>query len=155
MDFEKYTERARGFIQSAQGLALRSNHQKLTAEHLLKVIIDDEQGLAGNLIKKAGGDPVQARTRVETELGKLPKVEGSGAGQLHLTPELARIEVPALCLCGDGDASTPPELMRELAGLLGSARYQEIAGTKHLPCIERPDAVARHVITLVEESGRG
>jgi len=91
MDFEKYTERARGFLQSAQGLALRSNHQKLTAEHLLKVIIDDEEGLAANLIANAGGDPKQARSRVEQELGKLPKVEGSGAGQLHLTPELARI----------------------------------------------------------------
>jgi ATP-dependent Clp protease ATP-binding subunit ClpB len=91
MDFEKYTERARGFVQSAQGLALRSNHQKLTPEHLLKVIIDDEEGLAANLIKRAGGDPQAALTRVETALGKLPKVEGSGAGQIHLTPELARV----------------------------------------------------------------
>ncbi|MBK1696678.1 ATP-dependent chaperone ClpB [Rhodovibrio salinarum] len=91
MDFEKYTERARGFVQSAQGLALRSNHQKLTPEHLLKVIIDDEEGLAANLIDKAGGDAKQARTRVESELGKLPKVEGAGAGQIHLTPELGRV----------------------------------------------------------------
>jgi ATP-dependent Clp protease ATP-binding subunit ClpB len=91
MDFEKYTERARGFVQSAQGLALRSNHQKLTPEHLLKVIIDDEEGLAANLINKAGGDARQAETRVDAELGKIPKVEGAGAGQIHLTPELARI----------------------------------------------------------------
>jgi ATP-dependent Clp protease ATP-binding subunit ClpB len=91
MDFEKYTERARGFIQSAQGLALRSNHQKLTPEHLLKVIVDDEEGLAANLIRKAGGDPQQAETRIDAELGKIPKVEGAGAGQIHLTPELARI----------------------------------------------------------------
>jgi ATP-dependent Clp protease ATP-binding subunit ClpB len=91
MDFEKYTERARGFVQSAQGLALRSNHQKLTPEHLLKVIIDDEEGLAANLIDKAGGDSRQAKTRVDAELGKIPKVEGAGAGQLHLTPELARV----------------------------------------------------------------
>ncbi len=91
MDFEKYTERARGFVQSAQSLALTRNHQKLTPEHLLKALIDDEEGLAGNVIKRAGGDPQQAETRVETALGKLPKVEGSGAGQLHLTPELARV----------------------------------------------------------------
>ena len=91
MDFEKYTERARGFIQSAQGLALRSNHQKLTAEHVLKVLLDDEEGLAANLIRSAGGDAKQALTRVETALGKLPRVEGSGAGQLHLAPELARV----------------------------------------------------------------
>ncbi|MBK1670231.1 ATP-dependent chaperone ClpB [Rhodovibrio sodomensis] len=91
MDFEKYTERARGFVQSAQGLALRSNHQKLTPEHLLKVIIDDEQGLAANLINKAGGEARQAETRVDAELGKIPKVEGAGAGQIHLTPELARV----------------------------------------------------------------
>ncbi len=91
MDFEKYTERARGFVQSAQGLALRSNHQKLTPEHLLKVIIDDEEGLAANLINKAGGDSKQAETRVDAELGKIPKVEGAGAGQIHLTPELARV----------------------------------------------------------------
>jgi len=91
MDFEKYTERARGFIQSAQGLALRSNHQKLTPEHLLKVIVDDEEGLAANLINNAGGDAKQAETRVDAELGKIPKVEGAGAGQIHLTPELARI----------------------------------------------------------------
>ena len=91
MDFEKYTERARGFVQSAQSLALTRNHQKLTPEHLLKALIDDEEGLAGNVIKRAGGDPQQAETRVETALGKLPRVEGSGAGQLHLTPELARV----------------------------------------------------------------
>ncbi|RDD60993.1 ATP-dependent chaperone ClpB [Ferruginivarius sediminum] len=91
MDFEKYTERSRGFLQSAQGLALRSNHQKLTAEHLLKVLIDDKEGLAANLIQKAGGDPRQASARVETALGKLPQVQGSGAGQIHLAPELARV----------------------------------------------------------------
>ena len=128
MDFEKYTERARGFIQSAQGLALRSNHQKLTAEHLLKVIIDDEQGLAGNLIKKAGGDPVQARTRVETELGKLPKVEGSGAGQLHLTPELARVFEQAETLSKKaGDSYVTVERL-----LLALAMSKETAAGKAL-----------------------
>ncbi|MEX2297285.1 MAG: ATP-dependent chaperone ClpB [Dongiaceae bacterium] len=91
MDIEKYTDRARGFIQNAQSLAQRSGHQRLTPEHLLKVLIDDEEGLAANLIDAAGGDPVSVLQAVEGELAKLPKVEGSGAGQLYLAPELARL----------------------------------------------------------------
>src|SRR5438477_6012602 len=91
MDFEKFTERSRGFVQSAQGLALRSGHQRFTPEHLLKVLLQDGEGLAANLIKAAGGDPARALGAVEAELAKLPRVEGSGAGQLHLTPEMARL----------------------------------------------------------------
>jgi ATP-dependent Clp protease ATP-binding subunit ClpB len=91
MDFEKFTERSRGFLQSAQSLALRENHQRLTPEHLLKVLLDDKEGLAANLLRSAGADPVRAREGVETELRKLPQVEGSGAGQVHLDPETARI----------------------------------------------------------------
>src|SRR5919106_4802570 len=91
MDFEKYTERARGFVQSAQGLALRSGHQRFVPEHLLKVLLDDEQGLAGNLIRAAGGDPKRALDATEAALARLPKVEGSGAGQLYLAPETARL----------------------------------------------------------------
>ncbi|HEY8351815.1 MAG TPA: Clp protease N-terminal domain-containing protein, partial [Sphingomonadales bacterium] len=84
MDFEKYTERARGFIQSAQGLALRSGHQRFTPEHILKVLLEDEQGLASGLIQAAGGDPKRALAEVERKLAALPRVEGSGAGQLYL-----------------------------------------------------------------------
>jgi ATP-dependent Clp protease ATP-binding subunit ClpB len=91
MDFENYTERARGFVQSAYGLALRSNHQRLTPEHILKILIEDKQGLAANLIRAAGGDPERALLSVEAELAKFPKVEGSGAGQPQLTPEAARV----------------------------------------------------------------
>jgi ATP-dependent Clp protease ATP-binding subunit ClpB len=91
MDFEKYTERARGFVQSAQGLALRSGHQRFMPEHLLKVLLDDSEGLAGNLIRAAGGDPKRALEATEASLAKLPKVEGSGAGQLYLAPETARL----------------------------------------------------------------
>jgi len=91
MDFEKYTERSRGFVQAAQGLALRSGHQRFVPEHLLKVLLDDEEGLAANLIRAAGGQPEAALKGVEAELEKLPKVEGSGAGGLHLSPELARL----------------------------------------------------------------
>ena len=90
MDFEKFTERARGFVQSAQSLALREGHQRFTPEHLLKVLLDDEEGLAAGLIKTAGGDPKAALRETEAQLKKLPRVEGSGAGQVYLAPETAR-----------------------------------------------------------------
>jgi ATP-dependent Clp protease ATP-binding subunit ClpB len=91
MDFEKYTERARGFIQSAQALALREGHQRFTPEHVLKVLLDDPEGLAANLIQRAGGDARRAHAATEAALARLPKVEGSGAGQLYLAPETARL----------------------------------------------------------------
>ncbi|MSO75193.1 MAG: ATP-dependent chaperone ClpB [Alphaproteobacteria bacterium] len=91
MDFETYTERSRGFVQSAQGLALRSGHQRFVPEHLLKVLLDDDEGLAANLIRAAGGRPEAALKGIDTELAKLPRVEGAGAGQLMLSPELARL----------------------------------------------------------------
>ena len=99
MDIEKFTERARGFIQSAQGLALRSNHQVFKPEHLLKVLIDDEEGLAARLIRAAGGRPDEVRTNVEAALAKLPRIEGSGAGQMYLAhgvDSLRRLRVAAL-----------------------------------------------------------
>jgi ATP-dependent Clp protease ATP-binding subunit ClpB len=91
MEFEKYTERAKGFVQAAQGLALRSGHQRLTPEHVLKVLLDDKEGLAANLINAAGGDAAAALRAVEAELAKLPRVEGQGAGQVFLAPETARL----------------------------------------------------------------
>jgi ATP-dependent Clp protease ATP-binding subunit ClpB len=91
MNLEKYTERARGFVQSAQSLALREGHQQFTPEHLLKVLLDDEEGLAAGLIDRAGGNSRQALTEVEAALAKLPKVEGSGAGQLYMAPTTARL----------------------------------------------------------------
>ena len=91
MDPEKYTDRAKGFLQSAQTLALREGHQRLTPEHLLKVLLEDREGLCANLIRAAGGDPRTALAAVDAELAKLPKVEGAGAGQVYLSPELARV----------------------------------------------------------------
>ena len=90
MDIEKFTERARGFIQSAQGLALRSNNQQLTPQHLLKVLLDDEEGLAARLIRAGGGRPEEALRETEMALARLPKVEG-GNGQVYLAPETARL----------------------------------------------------------------
>ncbi len=91
MNFDIYTERSKGFIQSAQGLALRAGHQRLTPEHLLKVLLDDKEGLAANLIRAAGGQPERALVQTEAELAKLPRVEGGGAGQVYMAPEAARV----------------------------------------------------------------
>ncbi len=75
MDFEKYTERARGFVQSAQSLATREGNQQFMPEHLLKVLLDDPEGLASGLISKAGGDAREALTQTELALAKLPNVQ--------------------------------------------------------------------------------
>jgi ATP-dependent Clp protease ATP-binding subunit ClpB len=91
MNIEKYSERARGFIQSAQSLAVREGHQQFTPEHILKVLLDDEEGLSAGLIDRAGGRSRDALRDTELALAKLPKVQGGGAGQLYLAPAMARI----------------------------------------------------------------
>jgi ATP-dependent Clp protease ATP-binding subunit ClpB len=91
MDIEKFTDRAKGFLQAAQTIAIREFNQQLTAEHLLKALLDDEEGAAAGLIRAAGGDDKTARTAIALELGKLPKVQGAGAGQPQITPALVRI----------------------------------------------------------------
>ena len=91
MNLESYTDRVKGFLQSAQGLAVREGHQQFRPEHVLKVLLDDTEGLAANLIRKAGGRPEVALQGVELALDKLPKVEGAGAGQLYMAPETARV----------------------------------------------------------------
>jgi ATP-dependent Clp protease ATP-binding subunit ClpB len=91
MDFEKYTDRAKGFVQSAQGLALREGHQQFSTEHLLKVLLDDPEGMAAGLITRAGGRAKDALDAVERTLARRPKVSGGGAGQLYIAPELARV----------------------------------------------------------------
>ena len=91
MNLEKYTDRSRGFVQSAQSLALREGHQQFAPEHLLKVLLDDPEGLAAGLIDRSGGRSREALSAVEAALAKRPKVEGGGAGQLYLDPALARV----------------------------------------------------------------
>ena len=91
MNFDKYTDRSKGFIQSAQSLALREGHQQFTPEHLLKVLLDDPEGLAAGLIDRSGGNSRQALSAVEAALAKRPKVSGGGAGQVYLDPALARV----------------------------------------------------------------
>ena len=91
MNFEKYTDRSRGFVQSAQSLATREGHQQFAPEHLLKVLLDDPEGLAAGLIDRSGGNSRQALAAVEAALAKRPKVSGGGAGQVYLDPALARV----------------------------------------------------------------
>ena len=90
MNFDKYSERVRGFIQSAQTQALSSNHQQFTPEHLLKVLVDDEEGLAASLIERAGGRAKDVRLGVEAALKAMPQVEG-GNGQLYMAQPLAKV----------------------------------------------------------------
>src|SRR5262245_44573252 len=90
MNIDKYTERSRGFIQSAQSLAIRDGHQQFSTLHVLKVLLDDNEGLASGLIDRAGGNSRAILKATEDALNKLPKVSGGGAGQIYLAPELAR-----------------------------------------------------------------
>src|SRR3979490_2960452 len=89
MQIEKYTDRLKTLVQSAQSLALRSGHQQITPLHVFKALLDDEDRLAANLIEATGGTATLVSQAVERELAKLPKVEGSGAGQIYLAPETA------------------------------------------------------------------
>ncbi|MDJ0932538.1 ATP-dependent chaperone ClpB [Breoghania sp.] len=90
MDMERYTERVRGFLQSAQTYALGRGHQQFTPEHILKVLLDDREGMASGLISRAGGRPKDALTAVELALDKMPKVNG-GNGQLFMAQPLAQV----------------------------------------------------------------
>ena len=90
MDLNKFTERSRGFIQAAQTIAMRDNHQRLLPEHLLKALMDDDQGLASNLIKRAGGAPGRVVEAVEAALAKVPRVSGD-AGQAYMDNALVRV----------------------------------------------------------------
>ncbi|QZD86451.1 ATP-dependent chaperone ClpB [Qipengyuania psychrotolerans] len=93
MNLEKFTDRAKGFLQAAQTVAIRMNHQRITSSHLLKALLDDEQGMAAQLIQRAGGNPGVAITEVDNALAKIPAVSGGGAQQ---TPGLDNDAVRAL-----------------------------------------------------------
>ncbi|MEG8220578.1 ATP-dependent chaperone ClpB [Sphingobium indicum] len=79
MNLEKFTDRAKGFLQSAQTVAIRMSHQRISPEHLLKALLEDEQGMASGLIRAAGGDPAVATRQTDAALAKVPSVSGSGA----------------------------------------------------------------------------
>ena len=91
MDIDKFTDRARGFLQAAQTIAIREYHQRITAEHLLKALLDDEEGAAAGLIKAAGADPRAIAAANEAELARQAKVQGAGAGDPQPTSEFIRV----------------------------------------------------------------
>ena len=90
MNLEKFTERSRGFLQAAQTIAARESHQRLTPEHLLKALMDDEQGMAANLIRAAGGAPERVVQAVDAALAKIPQVQGD-AGQTYLDQQTMKV----------------------------------------------------------------
>ncbi len=90
MNLEKFTERARGFLQAAQTIAARENHQALKPEHLLKAFLDDDQGLASNLITRAGGEPKRVAEALAVTLAKLPKVKGD-TGQVYIDTATVKV----------------------------------------------------------------
>uniref|UniRef100_UPI003F69B823 ATP-dependent chaperone ClpB n=1 Tax=Pseudemcibacter sp. TaxID=2943293 RepID=UPI003F69B823 len=90
MDFEKFTDRTKGFIQSAQNFALREGHQRFTPEHILKILLEDKEGLCANLMTAAGADPSAALTNIEKEVSSYPKVEGAGT-QLYIEQLTAKL----------------------------------------------------------------
>src|SRR5258707_2155651 len=132
MEMEKYTDRAKGFLQSAQTMALRRGHQRLTPEHLLKVLLEDAEGLCANLIRAAGGDPKAALQAVDAELEMLPRVEGSGAGQVYMSPELARVFEQAEQLAQRAGDSfvTVERLLLALAAAAGTGAAKALAAAR-------------------------
>ncbi|MEZ5757664.1 MAG: ATP-dependent chaperone ClpB [Emcibacteraceae bacterium] len=91
MDFEKFTNRTKGFIQSAQSLAIREGHQRFTPEHILKILLEDKEGLCSNLMKAAGADAGAALINVSKEVDGFPKISGDGASQLYMDTQTAKL----------------------------------------------------------------
>ena len=109
MNLDKFTDRSRGFIQAAQTIALRENHQRFLPDHILKALLDDPEGLATNLIAASGGDASRTREAVDAALDKLPKVEG-GDGNVYLDGSTARVLAEAEAIAKKaGDSFVPVE----------------------------------------------
>ena len=128
MNLEKFTERTRGFLQAAQSIALRESHQRLVPEHLLKAIMDDDQGLAANLIRRAGGEPARVSEALALALGKIPKISGDAqpfmdSGLVKVLDEAERLARKA------GDSFVPVErVLMALAMVPGKAKEALDAG---------------------------
>ncbi|MEL6280248.1 MAG: ATP-dependent chaperone ClpB, partial [Pseudomonadota bacterium] len=132
MQFENYTDRAKGFVQAAQTIAVREGHQKFLPDHVLKALLDDEQGLAANLIQRAGGDPAAVMGTVERTLSRQPSVSGDGAGQLFLDQGTAKLfdEAEKIAKKAGDSYVTVERLLLALALLKGTdaSRALEQAG---------------------------
>ncbi len=129
MNLEKFTERSRGFLQAAQTIAMRENHQRVLPDHLLKALMDDDQGLASNLIRKAGGAPDRVAEAIDASIAKLPKVTG-GEGNTYIDPSLVRVLDEAEAVAKKaGDSFVPVErLLTALALVNTRARDALTAG---------------------------
>ena len=123
MDLSKFTERSRGFLQAAQTITMRESHQKLAPEHVLKALMDDEEGLASNLIKRAGGQPQRVVQALDLALGKIPQVTGD-AGQVYMDSQTGKVLDEAEKLAKKaGDSFVPVErLLTALAVVRSPAR---------------------------------
>jgi ATP-dependent Clp protease ATP-binding subunit ClpB len=132
MNFDKLSEKTKSFLQQAQTLSMRSSHQSLEPEHLLKVMLDDEGGTTQKLVQLSGGDPVRLKRDLEVAIAKLPQVTGSGAGQLRLSSDVARLIDSALNLAEKaGDKFVTAERILQamlLSKKLDVAGYLEDSG---------------------------
>ncbi len=128
MNLEKFTERSRGFVQAAQTIAMRESHQRLAPEHLLQALMDDDQGLASNLIRKSGGSPALVVDALKLAMGKIPKV--SGDAQPFMDPALVKVLDEAEKLAKKaGDSFVPVErVLMALCMVTGRAKDALVAG---------------------------
>ncbi len=129
MNMEKFTDRSKGFIQAAQTIAMRESHQRLAPEHLLKALLDDDQGLASNLIKRAGGEPARVVEAIDIALAKMPKVTGD-AGQIYMDGQTAKVLDEAAKIAKKvGDSFVPVErILTALAVVKSKAKEALDAG---------------------------
>lgn len=148
MDFEKFTDRTKGFIQSAQSLALRENHQRFTPEHILKILLDDEEGLCTNLMTAAGADATAARLNVTKEVESYPKISGDGAGQLYMDANTAKLFESAQELAKKaGDEYVTAE--RLLLGLT------LLSGSKSSDILKKASLTAQNLNSAINEIRKG
>ncbi|GAA6189730.1 ATP-dependent chaperone ClpB [Litorivita sp. NS0012-18] len=127
MDLNKFTERARGFIQAAQTIAMREDHQRLTPDHILKALMDDPEGFASTLITRAGGQAKAVLQTVDANLAKMPKVSGD-AGQTYMDQTTAKVLAEAESLAKKaGDSFVPVERLLTALALVKSGAKEALA----------------------------
>ncbi|MCE5973344.1 ATP-dependent chaperone ClpB [Sinirhodobacter sp. WL0062] len=146
MNMEKFTERSRGFLQAAQTIAMREGHQRVVPEHLLKALMDDEEGLSANLIRRAGGEPKRVQESVDLFVSKLPKVSG-GDGQVYVEQSLVRVLDEAEKIAKKaGDSFVPVE--RVLMALA-------VVNTKAKDALDAGAVTAQKLNTAINDLRRG
>ncbi|MCC0062731.1 MAG: ATP-dependent chaperone ClpB [Defluviimonas sp.] len=128
MNMEKFTERSRGFLQAAQTIAIREGQQRVLPEHLLKALLDDDQGMSANLIRRAGGEPDRVQENVDQMIAKLPKVSG-GDGQVYIDTALVRVLDEAEKIAGKaGDSFVPVERILMALAMVNTKARDALAG---------------------------